>query len=260
MSKKSVKDSLSIECYLMQQSDIMLLALNSKKKMEDEDVIIKEIIVHFENKKIIKIYEKIWKYFNTSMLPFLELILEQIDSVTDIEKVSSVTSTEEISLYKTRLKDIVNAEENSYDKLSKISLLEHIEDIVDLLIEHFEKVHNQEGDIAHPDLKWFTETEMMNLLFLAITHDIGKILKLMEANGIARRDSTHEGRSVLFIEMFATEEDLTQEEEKSVDRLVKNLKKIESNSMDGTTVARFINFDSKARVIELQRLAEITNK
>ena len=136
--------------------------------------------------------------------------------------------------------------ESSFAKLSKVPLLDHIEDIVDLILLDDKKIDKEE---------WRTPTETEHLLLLALLHDIGKVLPLMQRYNISRNEMNHEKRSLVFVKMLAEGGNYGENINAQLKRVVANLEKIAEGSSNAT-VKRFLEYDEKSRVLEMEELLE----
>jgi len=141
------------------------------------------------------LYEKFYHYFSGEYLEFVSSLFKIIDKVKDIEVIKSVTDIASISVYKSIVKKD-NLPVTDYERLGRITLLEHVNDIVDFIIEDI-----NDGRIGKEDM--LTESEGQHLLLLALLHDIGKIMPLVSLYGISKSNGSHETRSRIILRITA---------------------------------------------------------
>lgn len=221
-----------------------------KKELSGEHEI-KTVDVDLNSDGLFSIYKKIYKFMNKSNIDLVDKLFKILDSVGELDSASSVTTTHEISVYKTVLKD-EGVKESSFAKLSKITLLEHVEDIVDCLVSDYEK--NIPGCDDYKE--WFSIAELRHLLLLAIAHDLGKIVELMKMFEISLGDKKHEERSMIFMEMVFEGGKYDEVATKTIQRLNADLLRIVVGKNDTNSIIRFHGYDKQARIIELNRLAK----
>lgn len=245
------KNALRTEFLMRAFSSISQLIYERRRELEEQNEIDKskyevvEIEVEMRSEKLFNIYTKIYDYFEEGYLPFIDLFFKHIDFVENIEDIKSVTINKNHSLYKTKLgKDF---DKTSYARLSDISLVDHIEDIIDLLIEDYEQ------NKRTSEMKWFSLAEMQHLLLLSLVHDVGKITPLMESMHINFSNKNHEERSSVFMQVLLESCEYSNELKRQLKRLYDNLNRIAEGKVN-STVERFIQYDSRARVLELDRL------
>lgn len=246
--------SRSIKQEMIIKTHSYMLSMIHKRRLEKESNIVNdsthEIInveVKTDSEIIFRIFIKIYPYLKDGYIDFINKLISSLDSVKNIDNISSVTKKDEISLYQVELSSH-NIAKSSFHKLSNITLLEHIEDICDCLIKDY-----TERNINGKE-KWFTHTEFQQLILLALVHDIGKITPLMDMYGIAFNNKNHEERSYIFFEMFLEGGNFNENITQQLKRLLENLKKISNDKKDTNTIKRFLEYDIKARVLELSRL------
>jgi len=257
-----VKDVRSIKIEILMKTFGAFFKVNHENRLQSlekenlnlncYDIV--NVDVSFENEYLFLIFKKIHPYLRERYDSFIRKLFELLDKVDDIEKTSSVSTQDEISVYKVMFKD-ESFTPSSYDQLSKITLLEHIDDIVSELIQDYKKNELNRNTEAFD--KTFTHTELEQQLLLAIFHDIGKIFNLMKKFGINFNDKNHEERGVIFLDILYEGDFLTDNEKKGILRLRGNMKLIAEKKI-GTrnTLKRFHKYDSRARVLELNRLIE----
>lgn len=258
-----MSNNLKTEMLMKMYDDIFLLVMESREELTTREIDrsiydVVSVEVELSSDGLFSIYEKIYKFFNEIHLEFINKLFSIIDSIPDIDLVSSVTNKHEISVYKTDFSE-ENFSETSYGKLSRITLLEHIEDIVDILMRKWELKESRKG----VDNEWLSEAEMRQLLFLALFHDIGKSPELMKKYEINMSDKQHEERGHIFMEVMVeniVDDSWNKDFQNEMKRLLKNLKKLAEGKISGketnSTLKRFHLFDKEARMIELGRLTK----
>lgn len=221
--------------------------IKKEKNIDTSRYEIVKVEVEMNSEKLFKIYIKIHQYFVKGYLKFLDKLFEYLDSIDEIESIKSVTTKKELSIYQTKLPS--GFDTSSYARLSQITLLEHIDDIVTMIIDDYEKnrINNK--------LDWFTLSEMQQLILLALTHDIGKIIPLMESLNIDKGQKNHEERSAVFMQMFLEGGEYSENLKKPLDRLLGNLVRISTDNTN-SMVSRFLEYDAASRIFELKKLNE----
>lgn len=209
------------------------------------------IKVPIKNNTLFRIYKEMCPFVQDSYLPFVDAIMKVLDDVDEIENAPSVTTREEASVMRVRFRT-ENFPESSFDKISKVTLVQHILDIVLLIIDKHNDNINPNSGIKH-DMT-FSIAEVRQLLFLALTHDIGKLDNLTKKMKINFSDKNHEERSSIFFDMFIFDAKYGEHTMKQAKRVQENIKKMSCNEKN-STIVRFNEFDALARVKELKEFS-----
>ena len=246
---------------LKQNAMLRWLVATTKELAEAKEKIAKEAIEKFKkekeakvvnvdirHQKLFEVAQKAYVYIQYGMKQsFLDLIYE-IDSVDDVDEIPSVTPQNSKESYGTI--KVEGADSSSYEALSRVTLLEHIEDIVDLVIKAYE---SNEKDIS--------ASRAATMCMLAFLHDVGKILPLMKKRKYNYVSTTHEERSKMFFDDFFKEKKYGDIEMRFLERVRKVLDVLDGNKENANIDAkRFMEFDHMARTIELHRIIEEEQK
>lgn len=142
----------------------------------------------------------------------------------------------------------------NYKLLERVRLIDHIENIADLMISDFDS--DAEGMVK-------SALDLNMGLLLALFHDIGKFTKLMEARKIELKKG-HEERGLEYFEYIVRSigEDPTKKPyaalHRSLDAHTKKPAGEKPKKDDWTTVLE--HFDREARKLEVQKVRELEAK
>jgi len=242
------KDILVRDMVIRIHDDLLSLAHERRIAIKNEsdsleDYEIETIELNFKSTRLFSMYKKIYKYLQSHNLVLINQLFSILNDVVNLDDIPSVTSSFKVSHYNVYLSEL-GMPNTSFEKLSSISLIEHIEDIIDCLIEDYDKDES---------LEWLTKTEMQHLILLALYHDIGKISPLMSKYEISMSLS-HEEKGELFISMIMEGGDFSDTTIRSLKRILKDMNMFVQGTSN-SSVARFESYDNRSRVIELNRLA-----
>jgi len=137
-----------------------------------------------------------------------------------------------------------NIKETSYEIAAKTLLLDHIYNIIELVVIDYEKSEANELE----DKDKISKNEILHLIFLALFHDIRKIISLMDKYNIGL-DFSHEKRSFTFLEMFIEKYKKNDDIKRDMEKLSKNMQKLSNSDSSGTLIKKFYAYNKRAQSI-----------
>ena len=93
-----------------------------------------------------------------------------------------------------------------------------------------------------------SKNEILHLIFLALFHDIRKIISLMDKYNIGL-DFSHEKRSFTFLEMFIEKYKKNDDIKRDMEKLSKNMQKLSNSDSSGTLIKKFYAYNKRAQSI-----------
>jgi len=214
------------------------------KEHGNNDIEVVNVKLEVESDMIFKIFERIVPYVPKEYFDFFINFFLVLDSVKNIDKISSVTPRNKYS----NSSGIKNIKETSYDIAAKTTLLEHIANIVEMITVNYERTLSNELD----EKERLSKNEFLHLIFLALFHDIGKIIPLMDKYGVGL-DMGHEKRSLVFLKMFIETYKKDENLKKNMDSLEKNMQRL-ADYKTNTLLNKFHRYDENARLSEIKKL------
>lgn len=213
----------------------------NREQKENKEYVVVERLLSVGSSKLFSIYETMFDDYGESLHEFFNDAFSRVDEVEGIEEVASVSGANKTDGKQSNI---------SYGNTAKTTLLDHIQNIVDLIKQDYEAV-DEYGNKRYPEL---TKQEYLHLNMLAFFHDLGKIDALMKKFKVGF-DYNHEWRSYFWVKRIYTY--FTVKHDKydkytrdNVERLLKNLKYI-AQSKHNKTIGRFLKYDEAARELEL---------